>query len=153
MDTNSKKARLLKLQEKINLIFKEVDCRKIVEKALGMSPDTIIENISTSGLRGRGGAGFPAGNKWKFARQSESDMKYVLCNADEGEPGTFKDRQILDERCDKVVAGMAVCARAIGAKEGYIYLRGEYNFLIPKLNKVIDEYNAFFKAKNSVNRR
>jgi [NiFe] hydrogenase diaphorase moiety large subunit len=69
-------------------------------------------------------------------------MKYVLCNADEGEPGTFKDRQILDERCDKVVAGMAVCARAIGAKEGYIYLRGEYNFLIPKLNKVIDEYNA-----------
>jgi NADH:ubiquinone oxidoreductase subunit F (NADH-binding) len=76
-----------------------------------MSPDAIIEAISASGLRGRGGAGFPAGNKWKFARQAESDMKYVLCNADEGEPGTFKDRQILDERCDKVIAGMAICAK------------------------------------------
>ncbi len=147
MDTNSKKARLHQLQEKIDLIFKDVDCGKIIEKALGMSPDAIIEAISASGLRGRGGAGFPAGNKWKFARQAESDMKYVLCNADEGEPGTFKDRQILDERCDKVIAGMAICAKAIGAKEGYIYLRGEYNFLIPKMNKVIDEYNAFFKGK------
>jgi [NiFe] hydrogenase diaphorase moiety large subunit len=139
---------LNELKEKVNLIFKDIDCPGVVEKTLAKSPDSIIEDIIKSGLSGRGGAGFPTGVKWKGAAEIQGEFKYVICNADEGEPGTFKDRQILDEQPDKVIAGMAICAHAIGAFEGYIYLRGEYNFLLKKLNERIDVWNKFFKKIN-----
>jgi [NiFe] hydrogenase diaphorase moiety large subunit len=80
--------------------------------------------------------------KWKFTRNESGDTKYVICNADEGEPGTFKDREILDRVPEKVLVGMAICGYAIGAREGYIYLRGEYNFLLKGLQQKIDKFNA-----------
>ncbi len=94
-----------------------------------------------AGLKGRGGAGFPTGLKWKFARNEEADAKYVVCNADEGEPGTFKDREILDKVPEKIFAGMTICAFVVGALEGYIYVRGEYNFMLKTLQQKIDIFN------------
>ncbi len=129
--------------KRVDLIFDCNGCQPIdvVKKALKMSRDQVIKSVIDSGLRGRGGAGFPTGVKWKFAKEEESDIKYVICNADEGEPGTFKDREILDIVPNKVLSGMAICAYAIGAKEGIIYLRGEYNFLLKPLNATIDKFN------------
>lgn len=128
---------------RVDFIFDCAGCEpiQVVKKALKMTPDEVISAIIESGLKGRGGAGFPTGMKWKFAKEEVSDTKYVICNADEGEPGTFKDREILDMVPNKVLSGMAICAHAIGSKEGIIYLRGEYNFLLGKLNKQIDEFN------------
>ncbi len=100
-----------------------------LRKALTQTPDEVIEDIKSSGLRGRGGAGFLTGLKWDLTRQSAGTDKYVLCNADEGEPGTFKDRVLLTERADLVLEGMTVAAYAIGAETGIIYLRGEYAYL------------------------
>jgi len=129
--------------KRVDIIFDCEGCdpTDIIKDAIKLSPDEIISAIIESGLKGRGGAGFPTGMKWKFAKDEKSDTKYVICNADEGEPGTFKDREILDMVPNKVLAGMAICAYAIGAKEGFIYLRGEYNFLLKKLNKDIDKFN------------
>lgn len=128
---------------RVDFIFDCAGCEpiQVVKKALKMTPDEVVSAIIESGLKGRGGAGFPTGMKWKFAKEEVSDTKYVICNADEGEPGTFKDREILDMVPNKVLSGMAICAHAIGSKEGIIYLRGEYNFLLGKLNKQIDEFN------------
>lgn len=131
--------------KKIDLIFQEVAYVEILEsvKAATMkSQDDIILTIIDSGLRGRGGAGFPTGLKWRFAKTEDSVEKYVICNADEGEPGTFKDREILQNVPFKVFAGMAICGYAIGAQLGYIYLRGEYNFLLPELLVALDRFNA-----------
>ena len=129
--------------KRVDIIFDCEGCdpKDVIKDALKLSRDEIISAIIESGLKGRGGAGFPTGMKWKFAKEEVSKTKYVICNADEGEPGTFKDREILDMVPNKVLAGMAICAYAIGAKEGFIYLRGEYNFLLPKLNKDIDKFN------------
>jgi len=129
--------------KRVDIIFDCDGCEPVdvIREAIKLSPDEIVSAIIESGLRGRGGAGFPTGMKWKFAKEEKSDIKYVICNADEGEPGTFKDREILDMVPNKVLAGMAVCAYAIGAKEGFIYLRGEYNFLLKKLIKTIDIFN------------
>lgn len=113
----------------------------VVKKTIQKSADEIILDMIDSGLKGRGGAGFPTGLKWKFTRNEDSPVKYVICNADEGEPGTFKDREILERVADKVLAGMAICGYVIGAKEGYIYLRAEYNFLLKPLQKKIDLFN------------
>ena len=107
--------------------------------ALDMSPDQILRVVEASGLRGCGGAGFPAGTKWRAAAQTEADHRVVICNADEGEPGTFKDRVLLTERADLMIEGMTLCARAIGANEGLIYLRGEYAYLRPHLEAVLAE--------------
>lgn len=133
--------------KRVDLIFvtEGIDPLKVVEKAIQRNPDDIILDMIDSGLKGRGGAGFPTGLKWKFAKNEDSFDKYVICNADEGEPGTFKDREILDLVSEKVFAGMAICAYTIGAREGYIYLRGEYNFLLPKLNAKIDTFNTDMK--------
>lgn len=131
--------------KKVDLIFQEVAYVEILEsvKAATMkSQDDIILTIIDSGLRGRGGAGFPTGLKWRFAKTEDSVEKYVICNADEGEPGTFKDREILQNVPFKVFAGMAICGYAIGAQLGYIYLRGEYNFLLPELLVALDRFNA-----------
>jgi len=147
MSTVDKKVILEKMQERVNLIFKDVDCQSILDKGLSLKPEAIIEMVTDSGLRGRGGAGFPTGIKWKGALSATGSKKYVICNADEGEPGTFKDRRILDEQSDKVITGMAICAHAVGASEGYIYLRGEYNFLKDKLQGNCDKWNKIFESK------
>jgi len=140
--------KLAQLQEKVGLIFKPTDkIFDILDAALKLTPDQIIQNVMDSGLKGRGGAGFPTGLKWKFAKAAEGDVKYVICNADEGEPGTFKDREILDQVAEKVFLGMAICGFTIGAKEGYMYLRGEYNFLKPALLAKVDAFNANLKQK------
>ena len=105
---------------------------------LEMEPDQIIEQMKISGLRGRGGAGFPTGVKWDFASQSRGDVKYVLCNADEGDPGAFMDRSILEADPHAVVEGMIIAARAINAIQGYVYARTEYPLAIKRLQLAID---------------
>ncbi len=106
--------------------------------AVKMSRAYTIGEISASGIRGRGGAGFPTGVKWNLAAAARDDTKYVVCNADEGEPGTFKDRVILTEYADLVFEGMTIAAIAIGAKNGIVYLRGEYTYLRPLLEAVLE---------------
>ena len=135
--------------QRLDLIFKnEHDTEKILEKALARPDDELINDLISSGLKGRGGAGFPTGLKWKLTSEVESDEKYVICNADEGEPGTFKDREILSSVPHKVLVGMAVCARIIGSRKGYIYLRGEYKFLKPQLLKIIDDFHKLLDQQN-----
>jgi len=100
---------------------------------------TILEQIIASGLRGRGGAGFTTGLKWRFCKQTEANQRYVVCNADEGEPGTFKDRVLLNTYADKVFEGMTLCAGIIGATEGLLYLRGEYRYLREALEQILQD--------------
>lgn len=109
-----------------------------ITKALAMTPAEVIRAVKTSRLRGRGGAGFPVGMKWEFARAARAERKLVFCNADEGEPGTFKDRVILTERADRVFAGMTIASYAVGAREGIMYLRGEYAYLLAYLEDVLE---------------
>ena len=137
-----------KTLKRVDLIFSEDNYREIIEKTFAKTDDEIINEMIDSGLKGRGGAGFLTGLKWKFARDAKSTNKHVICNADEGEPGTFKDREILDKVAQKVFTGMAIAARVVGAKKGYIYLRGEYRFLVPKLLKDLKEFHAIMKAVN-----
>ena len=118
---------------KVDLIFENIDSREVLTKAFAMTSEEIIQQILESGLKGRGGAGFPTGLKWKYTAAEKDPEKYIVCNADEGEPGTFKDREILDKVAYKVYGGMAIAGKAMGAKKGYIYLRGEYRFLLPQL--------------------
>ncbi len=108
-----------------------------LRKALAMTPAEVIRDLKTSRLRGRGGAGFPTGMKWDFTRQADGPCRYVLCNADEGEPGTFKDRVVLTECADLVFEGMTIAGYAIGATEGILYLRGEYAYLEAFLQDVL----------------
>lgn len=139
--------KLDKFKRKVNIIFKDCNASSVLDKAKGLSSEKIIEDLIESGLRGRGGAGFPTGMKWKFAAAAKGDVKYVICNADEGEPGTFKDREILDKVPCKVFTGMAICGKTIGAKEGFIYIRAEYNFLKSKLEKELVSFNKELKNK------
>jgi [NiFe] hydrogenase diaphorase moiety large subunit len=108
-----------------------------ITRALGMSPAEVIRAVKTARLRGRGGAGFPTGMKWEFTRGAPGERRLLFCNADEGEPGTFKDRVLLTERPDRVIAGMTIAGYAIGAREGIMYLRGEYAYLQPFLDDVL----------------
>ena len=132
---------------KVDLIFESVDVRKVMTKAFEMTSEEIIQEILESGLKGRGGAGFPTGLKWKYTAAEKDPEKYIVCNADEGEPGTFKDREILDKVASKVYAGMAIAGKAMGARKGYIYLRGEYRFLLPQL---FVELHKFHKMINEI---
>jgi NADH-quinone oxidoreductase subunit F len=112
-------------------------------KAIGMEPEAIIEEIKKSGLRGRGGAGFPTGRKWEFSRKSPGEEKYVICNADEGDPGAFMNRSLLEGDPHSVLEGMLIGAYAVGAKEGYIYCRAEYPLALERLRialKQMEEY-------------
>ena len=102
-----------------------------------MTREQVIDIMTKSGLRGRGGAGFSTGMKWKFAYDSKSDQKYVLCNADEGDPGAFMDRAVLEGDPHSVLEGMAIAGYAIGADKGYIYVRAEYPLAIERLNTAI----------------
>ncbi|MBB6054725.1 NAD(P)H-dependent oxidoreductase subunit E [Tolumonas osonensis] len=108
-----------------------------LRQAIAMSADEIMAEVSASGLCGRGGAGFPTGTKWKMAANASGDTHYVVCNADEGEPGTFKDRFILTRFADLVFEGMTIAARAIGASKGFLYLRAEYAKLLPQLEQIL----------------
>jgi [NiFe] hydrogenase diaphorase moiety large subunit len=99
----------------------------------------MLQQIIASGLRGRGGAGFTTGKKWSFCRQAQSEQRYVVCNADEGEPGTFKDRVLLNSYADRVFEGMTLCAGIIGATQGFLYLRGEYRYLREPLEQVLQK--------------
>ena len=130
---------------KVDLIFEEIDSEEVLKKAYELSPEEIIQQVLDSGLKGRGGAGFPTGLKWKYTAASEESEKYVVCNADEGEPGTFKDREILDRVAYKVYGGMVIAGKAIGAKRGIVYLRGEYRFLLPQLMKELESFHKMIK--------
>lgn len=110
-----------------------------IKKAISKSELEVIGIVRTSGLRGRGGAGFPTGMKWEFCRASQGPKKYIVCNADEGEPGTFKDRVLLTENPLMLIEGMAIAAYAVGAQEGIIYLRQEYRYLENFLNSKLEE--------------
>lgn len=128
--------------KRVDLIFEEVcNTKDILKKAWSRSKDEIINELLESGLKGRGGAGFPTALKWKFTSEQPEADRYIICNADEGEPGTFKDREILFKVPEKVFGGMAICAKVIGAKEGYIYLRGEYRFLLPELEAKLNNFH------------
>ncbi|MBW2183704.1 MAG: NAD(P)H-dependent oxidoreductase subunit E, partial [Deltaproteobacteria bacterium] len=105
----------------------------------GMTPETLIKEVEESGLRGRGGAGFPTGTKWKFASASPEKPKYIICNADEGDPGAFMDRAVLEGDPHRVIEGMIVGAYAIGARFGYIYVREEYPIAVENLGIAIDQ--------------
>jgi len=105
--------------------------------AIQQGPEELLEEITKSGLRGRGGAGFSTGMKWKFCRAATGDAHYVICNADEGEPGTFKDRILLTSHAHEVFEGMTLCGYIIGAQKGYLYLRGEYRYMLPELRAVL----------------
>ncbi len=108
-----------------------------------MTPETVIDTILASGLRGRGGAGFPTGLKWRFARGSQNDVKYVCCNADEGDPGAFMDRSVLEGDPHVVIEAMAIAAYAIGSNQGYVYIRAEYPIAVQRLQKAIDQAKEY----------
>lgn len=110
-----------------------------LKRALSMQPTEVIEEVKKSGLRGRGGAGFPTGLKWEFAYKAEGDKKYVVCNADEGDPGAFMDRSILEGDPHAVIEGMLIAAYAIGADEGYVYVRAEYPLATRRLAIAIEQ--------------
>jgi len=103
-----------------------------------MKPEEIVDEVLRSGIRGRGGAGFPTGMKWKFCMQAKGDTKFVLCNADEGDPGAYMDRSVLESDPHSVIEGMAVAAKAIGSRQGYIYCRAEYPIAVTTLQKAIE---------------
>lgn len=105
----------------------------------GMTPEEVIETVLASGLRGRGGAGFPTGRKWQFCRQNPGEIKYVICNADEGDPGAFMNRRVLESDPHAVIEGMAIAAYAIGSRQGYIYCRAEYPIAVQTLNIAIEQ--------------
>src|SRR6201993_1999191 len=129
--------------------YLELDGYKAVQKALGMQPDAIINEVKNSGLRGRGGAGFNTGMKWSFVPKQSLKPKYVLCNGDESEPGTCKDRLILEHDPHAVIEGVMIAGLAVGAQNGYIYIRGEYRYLSVIMEKAIaDAYARGFLGKN-----
>src|SRR6201999_695338 len=129
--------------------YLELDGYKALQKALTMEPGAIIDEVKTSNLRGRGGAGFPTGLKWSFVPKQSSKPKYVLCNGDESEPGTCKDRLIFEYDPHSVIEGVMIAGLAIGAKMGFIYLRGEYRYLLKIMEKAIaDAYVKGFLGKN-----
>ena len=119
------------------VIFAPMKRGAAIRKAVGMTPDEVIGLLNHARLRGRGGAGFPAAMKWSFCRQAKGEPHYIVCNADEGEPGTFKDRVILTDQANLMIEGMTVAAYAVGATQGFLYLRGEYEYLLNHLEHVL----------------
>ena len=112
-----------------------------LKRALSMEPKEVIDEVLAAGLRGRGGAGFPTGRKWSFAFANQADQKYVVCNGDEGDPGAFMDRSILEGNPFAVLEGMMIAGYAIGASEGYFYVRAEYPVAVNRLRKAIEQMN------------
>jgi NADH-quinone oxidoreductase subunit F len=129
-------------------VYRALGGYQSLEKALEMTPDAIVEEVKKSNLRGRGGAGFPTGMKWSFMPKNPLDAagqpkpKYLVCNADEGEPGTFKDRLLMTRHPHMLVEGMIIAGHAIQANRGYIYIRGEFVFEINRVEQAIEEARA-----------
>jgi NADH-quinone oxidoreductase subunit F len=120
-----------------------------LKKALSMTPDAVIEEVKKSGLRGRGGAGFPTGLKWQFVDKKSPKPKYIVCNADESEPGTFKDHLLMERNPHLLIEGCVIGCYAIGSKAAYIYIRGEFQHLFPTMQKAIDDARkAGYVGKN-----
>src|SRR5213596_3005684 len=129
--------------------YLELDGYKAVQKALAMTPDDIINLVKASGLRGRGGAGFSTGLKWSFVPKTAPKPKYILCNGDESEPGTCKDRLIFEHDPHSVIEGVMIAGLAVGSTQGYIYIRGEYRYLSDIMQKAVaDAYARGFLGKN-----
>ncbi len=121
-------------------------------KALQMKPEEVIDTVKKSGLRGRGGAGFPTGLKWEFAAKAEGSPKYIVCNADEGDPGAFMDRSIIEGDPHRVLEGIAIAGYAVGASQGYVYVRAEYPLAVRRLYKAIDDAHELgLLGKNILN--
>jgi [NiFe] hydrogenase diaphorase moiety large subunit len=131
-----------KIRRRGEVIFADLEPGSAVRRAAAMSPAEVIRDLKTARLRGRGGAGFPIGMKWEFTRAAEGERKFIVCNADEGEPGTFKDRVILTECPDLMFEGMTIGGYAIGAREGIVYLRAEYAYLRSYLEHVLERRRA-----------
>ncbi|HCW06646.1 MAG TPA: NADH-quinone oxidoreductase subunit F [Cytophagales bacterium] len=131
-------------------VYRKMGGYASVEKALKtMKPDDVTEEVKKSGLRGRGGAGFPAGMKWSFIDKKSEKPRYLVCNADESEPGTFKDRYLMEKIPHALIEGMITSSYALGAKTSYIYIRGEYMYIVRILEKAIEEaYANGFLGKN-----
>ncbi len=136
--------------ERGEVLLADNDPEAGLRKAMEKTPEEVIADMKESGLRGRGGAGFLAGLKWEFTRNAKGDGKYILCNADEGEPGTFKDRVLLTERADLMIEGMTVAAYCIGAETGIVYLRAEYAYLRALLEEVLNRRRAAGLLGNSI---
>jgi len=124
------------------VLFSDYEMGKALKKALEHSPEEIVEMVKASNLRGRGGAGFPTGLKWEFCRREEGDEVYLICNADEGEPGTFKDRVIMTELPEQLFESMVIAAHALEAKQGIVYLRYEYQYMKDYLEDVLETLRA-----------
>ncbi len=124
-------------------VYRQNGGYQAIKKVLdSMSPDDVINEVKKSALRGRGGAGFPTGMKWSFVPKDSPKPKYVVCNADESEPGTFKDRYLMERDPHMLIEGMLIAAYALGAKVNYIYTRGEYRYLIDIMDVALDEARA-----------
>ncbi len=122
------------------VLFREHTPGRSLEQLKSLRPEEVVEEVRTSGLRGMGGAFFPVGEKWKLCRSHEAPTRYVVCNADEGEPGTFKDRAILSLVPGLLIEGMIIAGYAVGARQGILYLRAEYRYLLPLLEATIEQY-------------
>ncbi len=130
-----------KPKENKTVFFKAYTSGKALKKIKDFKPNEIIELVKESKLSGRGGAFFPTGVKWQFCKDNQADQKYIICNADEGEPGTFKDRVLMNKYPGLLLEGMAIAGYAVGATEGFIYLRAEYLYLKSKIEETINEFN------------
>jgi len=126
------------IRQKGAVLFADFESGTALKRTLNMTPESVIGEIKASKLRGRGGAGFPTGLKWEFASKTKADRRFIICNADEGEPGTFKDRVLLTERAEMLFEGMTIAGYAVGAELGILYLRGEYSYLFSYLNHVLE---------------
>src|SRR5450432_4500511 len=129
--------------------YLELDGYKALQKAIGMGSDAIINEMKVSNLRGRGGAGFPTGMKWSFVPKESTKPKYVLCNADESEPGTCKDRPLMEMMPHQLIEGIVIAGRAVGSHQGYIYIRGEYRYVLDIVEKaIVEAYARGFLGKD-----
>jgi len=127
---------------------------QVIEKIIKMKPEEVIDEVKKSNMRGRGGAGFPTGLKWEFCRNAVGEKKYIFCNADEGEPGTFKDRVILTQRARLLFEGMVIAGYAVGASEGIVYVRFEYKYLEQHLESILQQArDAHYLGKNILGKK
>jgi len=137
----------------INDYFSTGGYHSLAKVLENMTPENVIDTIKQSGLRGRGGAGFPTGLKWQFARKAKGDIKYIICNADEGDPGAYMDRSIMEGNPHRVLEGMIIGAYAIGAEEGYIYIRGEYPLAVQHITLAISQAEKMGLLGNDILRK
>src|SRR5579864_2719142 len=130
-------------------VFLQNDGYKALKKALELGPEGVINEVKNSGLRGRGGAGFNTGMKWSFVPKNINKPKYMVCNADESEPGTCKDRPLIEYDPHQMIEGIIIGGFAIGAHQGYIYVRGEYRYLLDIVDRAVEEaYARGYLGKN-----